>query len=84
MTRLVKTILATFLLLFLLAESNARSSHQKPPLRAVTTAGEDLRLSCDVEPDLGGLIVWKHGARVLFAGDLRIKRDERLAVREGR
>ena len=51
-------------------------------MRKVSTAGEELRLRCELQPELGGLIVWKHGARVLFAGDLRIRRDERLAVRD--
>ena len=52
--------------------------------RQVAVAGEDLELPCQVEPDLGGLIVWKHGARVLFAGQLKIRRDQRLTLREGR
>ena len=56
--------------------------HQLTSARQVATAGEELLLSCDVQPDLGGLIVWKHGARVLFAGDLKIRRDERLALRD--
>ena len=52
--------------------------------RQVAVAGEDLELPCQVEPDLGGLIVWKHGARVLYAGQLKIRRDQRLTLREGR
>ena len=52
--------------------------------RQVGVAGEDLELPCQVEPDLDGLIVWKHGARVLFAGQLKIRRDQRLTLREGR
>ena len=52
--------------------------------RQVAVAGEDLELPCQVEADLDGLIVWKHGARVLFAGQLKIRRDQRLTLREGR
>lgn len=53
-------------------------------MRKVVTAGEELSLTCELQPELGGLVVWKHGARVLFAGDLRIRRDDRLAVRDRR
>ena len=71
MTRLVSPLL-------LLLLQTGRSA------RYVKIAGEDLDLTCHVEPDLGGLIVWKHGARVLFAGNLQIRRDERLALEERR
>ena len=66
------------LALSLLETGSSRTAGQ------VAVAGEDLELPCQVEPDLGGLIVWKHGARVLFAGQLKIRRDQRLTLREGR
>ena len=71
-------------LLLLLAGCSCLSVQEKPPVRKVVTAGEELSLTCELQPELGGLVVWKHGARVLFAGDLRIRRDDRLAVRDRR
>ena len=78
-TRLITTI-PLLLLLLQLADCRSKIFPEQSAVRKVTTAGEELRLSCELQPELGGLIVWKHGARVLFAGDLRIRRDERLAV----
>ena len=75
-------LVTTTLLLLLLLQLAACSVQAGGAVRKVITAGEDLILDCEGEPDLGGLIVWKHGARVLFAGDLRVRRDSRLAVRD--
>ena len=43
-------------------------------------AGEKLDLGCDLDVEDAGLVVWKHGDRVLFAGNLRIRRDYRMAI----
>ena len=43
-------------------------------------AGEELDLGCDLDVEDAGLVVWKHGDRVLFAGNLRIRRDYRMAI----
>ena len=78
-------ITSLLLALSLLETGSTRTLHlQQTSARQVAVAGEDLELPCEVEPDLGGLIVWKHGARVLFAGELKIRRDQRLSLREGR
>ena len=42
--------------------------------------GEELDLGCDLDVEDAGLVVWKHGDRVLFAGNLRIRRDYRMAI----
>ena len=44
------------------------------------SVGEEVKLSCDVKTEPEGKIVWKAGHRVMFAGDLRIKRDNRLSL----
>ena len=49
----------------------------------ILVAGEDLDLDCKLEAgdvEDAGLVVWKHGERVLFAGNLRIRRDYRMAI----
>ena len=43
-------------------------------------AGEELDLGCDLDVEDAGLVVWKHGDRVLFAGNVRIRRDYRMAI----
>ena len=48
----------------------------------VKVVGEELSVLCDLETDHGGLIVWKFGDRVLFAGSLRVRRDFRIAVQD--
>lgn len=48
--------------------------------KLVAVEGEEVAIGCDVDVDDDSLIVWKHGARVLFAGNLRIRRDYRMAV----
>ena len=42
--------------------------------------GGRAELLCDLPTDRGGKIVWKTGPRVLFAGDMRIRRDRRLSL----
>jgi len=42
--------------------------------------GDEAVLQCDLLPDIGGHIVWRAGTRILFAGEMRIRRDKRLAV----
>ena len=46
----------------------------------VAVVGEEVEVDCDIDVDDDGLIVWKHGKRVLFAGTLRIRRDYRMGV----
>ena len=82
MARLITAALLAVSMVSLAVTANRLRHHTKA--RQVKVAGEELLLGCDLQPDLGGLIVWKHGARVLFAGDLRIRRDGRLSLQEGR
>ena len=82
MARLITSVLLGVSLVNFTVSTNRLRHHTKA--RQVKVAGEELLLSCDLQPDLGGLIVWKHGARVLFAGDLRIRRDGRLSLQDGR
>ena len=51
--------------------------------KVTTTVGEKQRLTCNLKPDFGGQIVWRYENRVLFAGDLRIRRDSRLTLADG-
>ena len=57
--------------------SNDQNNRFKEVVKVV---GEELGVLCDLETDHGGLIVWKFGDRVLFAGSLRVRRDFRIAV----
>ena len=63
-------------LLFLVSSVSGKPRYGK----LVAVEGEEVEIDCDVDVDDDGLIVWKHGARVLFAGTLRIRRDYRMAV----
>ena len=49
-------------------------------MKYVTVKGEDKVIECDLDVDNGGMIVWKHEHRLLFAGATRIHRDFRISV----
>ena len=52
----------------------------KPRIHLTYIVGYEVKLSCDLQTDPEDKIVWKAGPRVLFAGDLRIRRDRRLSL----
>ena len=68
-----------WIVFFLIDFTNFATSLHK----VTTTVGDKQRLACNLKPDFGGRIVWRSGNRVLFAGDLRIRRDSRLMLAEG-
>ena len=43
-------------------------------------AGKPFILSCDLNNPEGNVIIWKHKKRVLFAGDIRVRHDDRITV----
>merc|ERR1711979_31813 len=44
------------------------------------TAGEDLELSCALENTEENVVIWKHAGRVLFAGNIRVRHDDRINI----
>ena len=44
------------------------------------TAGEDLELSCALENTEENVVIWKHASRVLFAGNIRVRHDDRINI----
>ena len=57
-----------------------RNEENNRYVEVVKVVGEELSILCNLVTDQGGLIVWKYGDRVLFAGNLRVRRDFRIAV----
>ena len=45
--------------------------------------GEKISLSCDLVKQEESIVLWKKDERVIFAGDLRVRMDERLSVDDG-
>ena len=45
-------------------------------------AGDKLLLQCALENENKNVIIWKKGDRVLFAGSIRVRHDERISVNE--
>ena len=45
--------------------------------------GEKINLSCDLVKQEESVVLWKKDDRVIFAGDLRVRMDERLSVEDG-
>ena len=43
-------------------------------------AGEKLELTCSLENDNNNVVIWKKSNRVLYAGNIRVRHDERLEV----
>ena len=46
-------------------------------------AGTKLSLSCELSRRDESVVLWKKDDRVLFAGDLRVRKDERFCVNDG-
>ena len=49
-------------------------------MKYVSVKGEDIVIECNLEVDDGGMLVWKHEHRLLFAGTMRVHRDFRISV----
>ena len=43
-------------------------------------SGSEISLACDIKANTGSVILWKKDGRVLFAGDLRVRRNSRFNV----
>ena len=46
----------------------------------IKVEGEEVSIMCDIDVDDEGLLVWRQGDRLLFAGNLRIRRDYRIVA----
>jgi len=44
--------------------------------------GNDVVIECDIDNHEDNVVIWKHGNRVLFAGDIRVRHDDRIEVIE--
>ena len=44
--------------------------------------GKPISIKCDLDNPEGNVIIWKHKKRVLFAGDIRVRHDDRIKVVE--
>ena len=42
--------------------------------------GKHVTIDCNIENQENNLIIWKHGGRVLFVGDIRVRHDDRITV----
>ena len=43
-------------------------------------SGSEISLACEIKANTGSVILWKKDGRVLFAGDLRVRRNSRFNV----
>ena len=43
-------------------------------------SGSEISLACEITASTGSVILWKKDGRVLFAGDLRVRRNSRFNV----
>ena len=42
--------------------------------------GKHVTIDCNIENQENNVIIWKHGGRVLFAGDIRVRHDARITA----
>ena len=45
-------------------------------------AGKRVAIKCDLGNPEGNVIIWKHKKRVLFAGEMRVRHDDKISVTE--
>ena len=69
-----------FVTVFVLNPSYGRIISDNRQSEIFKVQGEEVSVECDIDVDDGGLLVWKHGDRILFAGNLRIRRDYRIVA----
>ena len=48
----------------------------------VVITGKTIDIKCELENSEDNLLIWKHKGRVLFAGAVRVRHDERMHVME--
>ena len=44
--------------------------------------GKTIDINCELENSEDNLLIWKHEGRVLFAGDVQVRHDDRMHVME--
>jgi len=49
-------------------------------VRRDVIAGDDIKISCALENTEGNVVIWKHAGRVLFAGNIRVRHDNRINI----
>ena len=66
------------LIVILLAATTVNSKPAADILEIDTSIGSRLALECSLDNLDDNVIVWKHEDRVLFAGNIRVRHDERI------
>ena len=69
-----------FALIFALIAVRIVESIPVKSAKIIASVGKHFTLSCDIENKENNVIIWKHGGRVLFAGDIRVRHDDRISV----
>ena len=72
--------MAPLLLLTLLIPHLANTFPTLHTKEVILAAGERLELVCSLENDNNNVVIWKKSNRVLYAGNIRVRHDERMEV----
>ena len=62
-----------------------RTAQCMPALKLTDTeviTGKTIDINCELENSEDNVLIWKHEGRVLFAGDVRVRHDDRMLVKE--
>ena len=74
------SILCYYLALLVVMNTAKTTPEENQAAQVTRVVGDEVEISCGLKTDKGGIIVWKTGSRVLFAGNMRIRRDRRLSL----
>ena len=74
---LVHITMLSFILLLLLSRAESKPVEQNE-LRV--SVGDEMLIECDIDNHEDNVVIWKHRNRVLFAGDIRVRHDDRIVV----
>ena len=73
--------MAALTLIQLLSTVTLVTAMPQTSVQEVTVAtGEKMSLECSLETDNSNVVIWKKSDRVLYAGNIRVRHDQRLSV----
>jgi len=70
------------IIVMMIAATTVTSKPVADMIEIDTTVGSKMALECTLDNLEENVVVWKHEDRVLFAGDIRVRHDERIEVIE--
>ena len=67
----------SFILLLLLSKAQSKPVEDS---ELGVSVGDEVLIECDIDNHEDNVVIWKHRNRVLFAGDIRVRHDDRIVV----